>query len=224
VSGEKKLVVVLPIQVVVNPKIMSKKEHWENVFATKQEKEVSWYQQNPETSLDFFKDNAISKDAKIIDIGGGDSYLIDSLLEMGYTNLYLLDISENAIKRIQKRLGKKANQVTFIVSDVLDYKPELKFDVWHDRASFHFLTAPEDVADYRTIVTNSLNDKGYFFLGTFSENGPLKCSGLEISQYSEAKFKSVFANDFDLQKSFTQDHQTPFNTVQNFIFCTFQKK
>ena len=100
---------------------MSKKEHWENVFATKQETEVSWYQKQPETSLAFFKNNAIAKDAKIIDIGGGDSYLIDHLLELGYTNLYLLDISENAINRTKKRLGVKADKVTFIVSDVLDF-------------------------------------------------------------------------------------------------------
>ena len=203
---------------------MNKKEHWEKVFATKQETEVSWFQKKPETSLDFFKNNAIPKDAKIIDIGGGDSHLIDNLLEMGYINLYLLDISENAINRIKKRLGRKASQVTFIISDVLEYKPEIKFDVWHDRASFHFLTSPEDIATYSDIVTHALNDKGYLFLGTFSENGPLKCSGLEISQYSEAKFKKIFENDFDLKMSFTQDHQTPFETVQNFIFCTFQKK
>ena len=201
-----------------------KKVHWETVFTTKAENEVSWYQKKPETSLDFFKHYAIPKDAKIIDIGGGDSYLIDHLLEMGYTNLYLLDISENAIDRIKKRLGEKASQVTFIVSDILEYKPEIKFDVWHDRASFHFLTLPEDIETYRDIVTYSLNNKGYLFLGTFSENGPLKCSGLEISQYSEAKFEKLFANDFDLQQSFTQDHETPFNTVQNFIFCHYIKK
>lgn len=203
---------------------MGRKEHWENVFATKQETEVSWYQKQPETSLAFFKNNAIPKDAKIIDIGGGDSYLIDHLLDMGYSDLYLLDISENAIKRIKKRLGAKANKVTFIVSDILDFKSEVKFDIWHDRASFHFLTSPEDIATYIDIVTHALNDKGYLFLGTFSENGPMKCSGLEISQYSEEKFKTVFASDFDLESSFTEDHQTPFNTVQNFIFCTFQKK
>ncbi len=202
----------------------SKKEHWENVFATKQETEVSWYQQKPETSINFFVDNAIPKDAKIIDVGGGDSYLIDNLLKMGYTNLYLLDISENAINRIKARLGKIANNVTFIVSDVLDYQPEVKFDVWHDRASFHFLTSEADIAKYRSIVTHALNDKGYFFLGTFSENGPLKCSGLDIFQYSEVKFKTIFSDDFTLNKSFTQNHQTPFNTVQNFIFCTFKKK
>lgn len=201
-----------------------KKEHWEKVFGTKQETEVSWYQQKPETSINFFIEHAIPKEAKIIDIGGGDSYLIDNLLEMGYTNLFLLDISENAIERIKKRLGVKAKNVTFIVSDILDFQPETKFDVWHDRASFHFLTSEADIAKYRSIVTQALNDKGYFFLGTFSENGPLKCSGLEISQYSEAKFKVIFENDFVMHKSFTQDHQTPFNTVQNFIFCTFQKK
>lgn len=203
---------------------MSKKEHWENVFSTKEENEVSWYQKKPETSLDFFRNNAISKQAKIIDIGGGDSYLIDNLLEMGYTDLYLLDISENAINRIKKRLGDKANQVTFIVTDVLDFKPVVKFDVWHDRASFHFLTSPEDKATYSDIVSHALNDKGYLFLGTFSENGPLKCSGLEIAQYSEEKLQTVFNSDFEMKDYFTQDHQTPFNTVQNFIFCTFQKK
>jgi len=182
-----------------------KKVHWETVFTTKAENEVSWYQKKPETSLDFFNNNAIPKDAKIIDIGGGDSYLIDHLLEMGYTNVYLLDISENAINRIKKRLGEEAN-------------------VWHDRASFHFLTLPEDISTYSDIVIHSLNNKGYLFLGTFSENGPLKCSGLEVSQYSEAKFEKLFANDFDLQQSFTQDHETPFNTVQNFIFCHYIKK
>ena len=203
---------------------VSKKEHWENVFATKQETEVSWYQQKPETSINFFKEHSIPKDANIIDIGGGDSHLIDNLLAMGYTNLYLLDISEKAIERIKKRLGDQAEQVTFIASDVLEFSPEVKFDVWHDRASFHFLTHKEDIEKYRSIVTSALNDKGYLFLGTFSEKGPLKCSGLEISQYSEAKFKEVFSSDFDMTKSFMQDHHTPFDTVQNFIFCTFQKK
>lgn len=201
-----------------------KKEHWEKVFATKQETEVSWYQQKPEISINFFLVNDIPKDAKIIDIGGGDSYLIDNLLELGFTNLYLLDISENAINRIKKRLGEKSSQVIFIFSDILEFKPEIKFDVWHDRASFHFLTSSQDIATYTDIVTHSLNDKGYLFLGTFSENGPLKCSGLEVSQYSEAKFEQLFANDFDLHQSFTQDHETPFDTVQNFIFCHYIKK
>ncbi len=202
----------------------NKKEHWEKVFAIKQETEVSWYQSKPETSIQFFTKNNISKTANIIDIGGGDSYLIDNLLEMGYSNLTLLDISEKAIERIKKRLGEKANQVTFIVSDILDFQPEIKFDVWHDRASFHFLTNESDIEKYKTIVTDFINENGYLFMGTFSENGPLKCSGLEITQYSEEKFESVFGVDFDKINCFTENHQTPFETVQNFIFCEFKKK
>ena len=203
---------------------MEKKAHWENVFTTKAENEVSWYQQKPETSINFFTENEIPKEAKIIDIGGGDSYLIDNLLELGYQNLFLLDISENAINRIKKRLGKKAEKVTFIVSDVLDFKPQNTFDVWHDRASFHFLITAEDVSKYNAIVSHAISEKGYLFLGTFSENRPLKCSGLEISQYSEAKLNSVFGEEFDKIHSFTENHQTPFDTVQNFIFCHYKKR
>lgn len=202
----------------------NKKEHWEKVFTTKEETEVSWYQQKPETSLHFFTQNNIAKDAKIIDIGGGDSYLIDYLLEMGFSNLFLLDISENAIERIKQRLGNKAHQVTFIVSDILDFQPETNFDVWHDRASFHFLTNETEIAKYKAIVTNSMNETGYLFMGTFSENGPLKCSGLEITQYSEEKFERIFGNDFEKVNCFTENHQTPFETIQNFIFCSFKKK
>jgi SAM-dependent methyltransferase len=201
----------------------NKKEHWENVFATKQETEVSWYQQKPETSIDFFTENNISKDAKIIDIGGGDSYLIDNLLDLGYTNLFLLDISANAIERIKNRLGVKSEKVTFIVSDILDFQPEITFDVWHDRASFHFLTTAQEIERYKNLVANSISENGFLFLGTFSENGPLKCSGLEITQYSEAKFQVVFGTTFSKINCFEENHQTPFDTIQNFIFCTFKK-
>lgn len=224
-SGKRKFLAVLQIQVVVkNSNMTSKKEHWEKVFATKQETEVSWYQQKPEISINFFIENKIPKDAKIIDIGGGDSYLIDNLLEMGYSNLFLLDISENAINRIKNRLGAKAEKVTFIVSDIVDFQPEITFDVWHDRASFHFLTTENEIATYQKLVSNSIEENGYLFLGTFSENGPLKCSGLEITQYSESKFETIFGSDFSKIKCFEENHQTPFDTTQNFIFCTFKKK
>jgi 2-polyprenyl-3-methyl-5-hydroxy-6-metoxy-1,4-benzoquinol methylase len=202
----------------------SKKQHWEKVFSTKQETEVSWYQQKPETSINFFTENSIPKDARIIDIGGGDSYLIDNLLEMGYTNLFLLDISENAIERIKNRLGAKAEQVTFIVSDIVDFQPETTFDVWHDRASFHFLTNDNEISRYKNLVSNSIATNGYLFMGTFSENGPLKCSGLEITQYSESKFEAIFGDDFEKITCFEENHQTPFDTTQNFIFCSFKKK
>ena len=202
----------------------NKKDHWEKVFATKQETEVSWYQQKPETSINFFIDNDIPKEAKIIDIGGGDSYLIDSLLDLGYTNLFLLDISANAIERIKNRLGAKSSTVTFIVSDILEFQPETTFDVWHDRASFHFLTTEKEIVIYKNLVTNSISENGFLFIGTFSENGPLKCSGLEITQYSEEKFERVFGTNFSTVKCFEENHQTPFDTIQNFIFCTFKKK
>ena len=201
----------------------SKKEHWEKVFSTKLENEVSWYEPKPQTSINFFVENKIPKSAKIIDIGGGDSYLIDNLLEMGYENLFLLDIAANAIERIKNRLGAKAEKVMFIVSDVLDFQPETTFDVWHDRASFHFLTTENEIEQYKKLTANAINQNGFLFLGTFSENGPLKCSGLEITQYSESKFETIFGTDFEKQNCFTENHPTPFDTMQNFTFCTFKK-
>jgi 2-polyprenyl-3-methyl-5-hydroxy-6-metoxy-1,4-benzoquinol methylase len=203
---------------------MSQKEHWEKVFETKQETEVSWYQQLPKTSLDFISKLNISKDAKIIDIGGGDSYLVDALLEQGFTNITLLDISAKAIDRIKNRLGAKANKVTFIVSDILDFNPKETYDLWHDRASFHFQTDAHQIEKYADIVSKAIVNNGHVVIGTFSENGPKKCSGLDITQYSEAKMKAVFESKFDLLDSFTEDHATPFDTIQNFIFCSFKRK
>lgn len=200
------------------------KEHWETVFSTKKENEVSWYQSKPETSINFFIKNKISKDANIIDIGGGDSYLIDYLLDLGYENLYLLDISDKAIERIKKRLGEKASKVNFIVSNILDFETEIKFDVWHDRASFHFLTKPEEIEKYKSKVIEFTNQKANLFIGTFSENGPKKCSGLEISQYTAASLKNLFGREFTITDSFTENHKTPFDTEQNFVFCSFVKK
>lgn len=202
----------------------NKKEHWEKVFSTKAETEVSWYQQKPETSIKFFTENNIPKEAKILDIGGGDSYLMDHLLELGYENLTLLDISENVIRRIKKRLGNKAQKVNFVVSDILDFLPNIKFDVIHDRASFHFITNADDQFKYRNLISQILAPNGLFFVGTFSESGPLKCSGLDITQYSEEKFEHLFSENFEKIKCFTEDHQTPFDTVQNFIFCTLKKR
>ena len=203
---------------------INKKQHWENVFATKSETEVSWYQEKPETSLQFFERNNIPKNANILEIGGGDSYLIDNLLEQGYESITLLDISENAIERIKKRLGEKAEKVRFVVSDILDFSSIEKFDVIHDRASFHFLTKEEDIQKYATLLSDILERNGLYFVGTFSESGPLKCSGLEIIQYSKEKFLKIFGNDFSLLNSFEEVHKTPFETTQNFIFCEFQKK
>jgi 2-polyprenyl-3-methyl-5-hydroxy-6-metoxy-1,4-benzoquinol methylase len=200
------------------------KNHWETVFSTKTEKEVSWYQEYPKTSIDFVKNSNIAFDAKIIDIGGGDSYFIDSLIRLGYSNLYLLDISENAIEKIKTRLGENVSKVTFIVSDILDFTPEIKFDFWHDRACFHFLTTEKQINMYSKIVTKALSNLGNLVIGTFSENGPIKCSGLKILQYSEQKLEAIFNTNFKLISSKTENHETPFKTIQNFLFCSFIKK
>lgn len=200
------------------------KEHWENVFETKRETEVSWYQKKPQTSINFFMNNQIPKDARIIDIGGGDSYFIDSLLALGYSNLYLLDISATAIERSKKRLGEKAKEVTFIVIDILEFKPEFSFDFWHDRASFHFLIEKNQIDKYAELVASAVAKYGNLVIGTFSESGPIKCSGLDITQYNEATLNAIFETNFDLIESFTEDHKTPFETVQNFLFCNFRKR
>ena len=202
----------------------TKIEHWENVFATKTENEVSWFQSKPVTSIQLIQSCKVAKDAKIIDVGGGDSYLIDSLLELGYTNLYLLDISEKAIERAKKRLAEHLDKVTFIVSSNIDFYLNDTFEIWHDRASFHFLTDENDIQKYKFNVLESLRKDGTLILATFSEDGPIKCSGLDITQYSVEKLEAIFEEDFELENCFTEDHTTPFDTIQNFIFFQYKKR
>src|SRR5690606_34949212 len=201
----------------------SRKKHWENIYETKTLKEVSWFQPTPETSLDFIQKMNLPKDAAIIDIGGGDSFLVDHLLNLEFSNISILDISEKAIERAQKRFGTKANLVKWIVSDITEFKPKEKYDFWHDRAAFHFLTNPKDMRKYVEIAEKSINQNGLLFIGTFSENGPKKCSGIEIKQYSEESLKAIFQNSFVPIESFTIDHKTPFDTIQNFLFYGFRK-
>lgn len=202
----------------------NKKAHWENVFATKQPNEVSWTQEYPKTAMDYLESLNLSKTANIIDIGGGDSNLVDALLEKGYQNIWVLDISEFALERAKKRLAEKAHLVNWIVSDITEFKPEITFGFWHDRAVFHFLTEEKSINKYVATIGNSINPNGNFLLGTFSENGPLKCSGLDIKQYSEIAMRQAFNENFEAVKCFTENHTTPFNTTQNFQFCGFKKR
>lgn len=198
------------------------KQHWETVFSTKSENEVSWFQPYPKTSVEFLELFNLSLDANIIDIGGGDSHLVDVLIDKGYQNIYILDISANALERAKTRLGAKAAKVNWIVSDIIDFKPSVKFDFWHDRAAFHFLTTEEKINKYVTIAENAINKDGYLILGTFSETGPTKCSGLEIKQYSQASMSQRFEHSFERIKCIEEVHKTPFNTTQNFLFCSFK--
>jgi|SRR5690554_442896 len=200
----------------------SQKNHWETVYETKAPSEVSWTQNLPKTSLDFITSFNLPKNASIIDVGGGDSKLVDFLLDAGFTNISVLDISSKALERAKLRLGEKAELVDWIVSDISDFKPQNKFDLWHDRAAFHFLTSPEQKEKYLKTIENHVNQ--YLVLGTFSENGPKKCSGLDIQQYSEESLSQFLENDFEKIKCFTEDHTTPFNTTQNFLFCSFKRR
>ena len=202
---------------------IDKKQHWENIYQTKELNEVSWFQPKPETSLNFFEEFAISSTAKIIDIGGGDSFLIDHLLLLGYIDITVLDISNSAIERAKKRLGSNAEKVKWIVSDIVDFEPTESYDVWHDRAAFHFLTNKEDREKYVSIADKGLTNDGLLIVGTFSETGPLKFSGVEIQQYSEISLIEQMKSKFQKINCFTIDHTTPFNTIQNFLFCSFKK-
>ena len=201
---------------------MNTKEHWESIYKTKQPNEVSWTEQKPSVSLEFINKLKIPKTAKIIDIGGGDSKLVDFLLAQGYTDISVLDISKTAIIRAKKRLGDKAKYVKWIISDILDFKPTEKYDLWHDRAAFHFQTEEADIDNYLNIIKNAVI--GWSIIGTFSVDGPKKCSGLNIRQYGEAGLKYLLEkSEFKFLESKRIDHTTPSGGVQNFIFCSFSK-
>jgi len=199
------------------------KKHWENIYSSKKNNEMSWFQEIPSTSISLFKMVNLSKDSSIIDVGGGDSFFVDYLLQQGYENITVLDISKIAIDRAKSRLGESASRVNWIIKDINDFNPKGKYDFWHDRALFHFMTNKINIDRYIDIVFNSLNINGYFTVGAFSESGPLKCSGIPITQYSENDLKRLF-HKLSISSSFNVKHITPFDTAQDFVFCNFQKK
>ncbi|WP_027381401.1 class I SAM-dependent methyltransferase [Chryseobacterium daeguense] len=200
---------------------MSNKLHWEKVYETKNPDQVSWTQEKPQVSLDFIRSFGLGKEAAVIDIGGGDSNLVDFLLEEGYENITVLDISSKSLEKAQERLGEKARKVKWIVTDITTFKPTETYHIWHNRAAFHFLTTPEEISKYVKIAEKAATK--HMILGTFSKEGPKKCSGLEITQYDEDSLTAVFGKNFRKINCFTKDHTTPFETVQNFIFCSFEK-
>jgi SAM-dependent methyltransferase len=197
--------------------------HWEKIFSSTAHDRVSWFQSYPSTSIDFIDSLHIPVDANIIDVGGGDSHLVDALLDKGYQHLYVLDISANAIERAKKRLGTRASRVHWIVSDVIDFIPPVKFDLWHDRAAFHFLLTEEKIDKYVSIAKKSLKEGGHAIIGTFSENGPGRCSGLNVRQYSETSMGDTFKEGFRKLKCIKSEHVTPDAAIQHFIFCAFKR-
>jgi len=200
---------------------MNMQQHWENVYKTKKPNEVSWTQPVPQTSLELIRALHLPRTASIIDIGGGESTLVDHLLNEDFENITVLDISSKALDKTKQRLGAKAEKVKWIVNDITEFNPDTTYDLWHDRATFHFLTTPTQINKYIDIASNAV--KGFLTIGTFSENGPTKCSGLPITQYNEEGLSALMQNGFEKIKCITEDHTTPFNTKQNFLFCTFKK-
>lgn len=200
---------------------MDRKTHWESIYKTKELTDVSWYQPVPETSLRFIKNLDLKKDAKIIDVGGGDSFLPDFLLSEGFTNITVLDISEEAIKRARQRLGERAESVQWIVADASKFIPEEKYDLWHDRAAFHFLTEEAEIENYLKTLKEYTVRGGYAVIGTFSKTGPAKCSGIEIKQYSTGDLINLAAPEFAMLSCENVQHKTPLDRVQDFSFCSF---
>jgi len=199
------------------------KNHWESIYSGKSSEEFSWTQEIPDTSLKFIHKAHLSKLSNIIDIGGGDSKLVDYLIEEGFKNITVLDISANALCRAKKCLGKKAGNVNWIVSDVTNFRSDISFDFWHDRAAFHFLTTKQQISKYILTAKKAVKINGFVTIGTFSKEGPVKCSGLDVKQYSEETLTEELKRGFEKIKCINEEHTTPFNTKQNFLFCFFKK-
>ena len=200
---------------------MDNKKHWENIYQKKEIDGVSWYQKVPVESLQLIKKYSISNSDKIIDIGCGKSFLADNLLELNYNDISLLDISSNALKEVKERLKNKT--VNFIATDILNFNSNDKYDIWHDRAVFHFITDLKEIEKYISLCNKYINKDGILIIGTFAEDGPLKCSGLEIKRYSINNLKELFKENFKFIEGFKKLHNTPFDTEQSFSFCVLRK-
>tara|TARA_B100001939_G_scaffold154206_1_gene133218 strand:- start:383 stop:997 length:615 start_codon:yes stop_codon:yes gene_type:complete len=200
---------------------MNNKEHWENIYLKKEIDGVSWYQKIPSESIQLIEKYSVSNSDKIIDIGCGKSFFADNLLELNYNNITLVDISSNALKDVKLRLKNKS--INFIEADILNFNSNDKYDIWHDRAVFHFITDSEGIEKYISLCNKYINYDGILIIGTFAEDGPLKCSGLEIKRYSVDQISGLFKDTFELVESFKMLHKTPFDTEQSFSFCVLRK-
>jgi len=200
----------------------SRQKHWDTIYKSTDTLKASWAQEVPLVSLQFIQSFGMSKEASIIDIGGGDSKLVDFLLDCGYENITVLDISAQALMKSKNRLGNRARKVKWIQEDITEFSHNATYDIWHDRATFHFLTTNEDIDKYLSVAAGSVT--GFMTIGTFSDVGPEKCSGLSVRQYSEDRLTRQLEKDFDRLRCMTVDHYTPTSAKQNFLFCSFKRK
>jgi len=203
---------------------MERHAHWEKVYQAKGENEVSWFQESPTISLELIRATGVGTNASIIDVGGGASRLIDALLNEGFTAITVLDLSEKALETSQIRLGKQsAANVKWIAADVTKWEPPQTYDVWHDRAAFHFLTDPADRAAYADRVLRAVRPSGSVIIGTFALDGPERCSGLPVVRYNSAAIGEILGPAFDLLETRADAHKTPMGTIQRFQFGRFRR-
>ncbi len=201
----------------------NREEHWEKIYSEKNPDEVSWFQEVPKKSLDLINLSGVSKDGNVIDVGGGASVLVDRLLENGMKNITVLDISSKALEYAKKRLGNRAQQVKWVVADVTQFNPSEKFDLWHDRAVFHFLTEASDRKRYAEIVGHSIKPGGHLILASFALDGPDKCSNLPVCRYDGEMIEHELGNNFKLIKEDSETHLTPWKKEQKFRYFLFSK-
>jgi SAM-dependent methyltransferase len=198
-------------------------EHWEGVYRTKGEREVSWFQETPAISLQLIRAAGATPHSAIVDIGGGASRLVDALVDGGYEALTVLDLSESALAAAKARLGASAAQVTWIVADVVGWKPRQRYDVWHDRAAFHFLTDAADRTAYAACLGEALRPGGHAIMATFALDGPERCSGLPVVRYDATSLGEVLGDAFSLVETRRHDHRTPMGSTQRFQFSVFRR-
>ena len=203
---------------------MQPKNHWEHVYSTKKTESVSWFQEHAEQSMRLIRGTGVPYSAGIIDVGGGASTLVDDLLISGYCAVSVLDLAAAALSVAKARLGERASEVQWIEGDITKVVlPVHAFDVWHDRAVFHFLSSKEDREAYVDTVLRSVKPGGHVIVATFAEDGPIQCSGLPVMRYGPSELHAEFGSPFSLVQHEREEHHTPFGTVQKFVYCYCRK-
>jgi SAM-dependent methyltransferase len=201
----------------------SSKEHWQSIYSNKKPNELSWFQELPMASLNLIKEINLSHEKSIIDIGAGTSTLVDKLFSEGFKDLTVIDISEKALDYVKERLGDQAKDINWIVADITEYQFQRQYNLWHDRAVFHFLTNSNAREKYKQNLEHALAKDDYAIISTFALDGPSKCSGIEVERYDAKKLQAELADSFSLIKTLEENHSTPWAAQQKFIYCLFQK-
>ncbi|HEY9280083.1 MAG TPA: class I SAM-dependent methyltransferase [Eoetvoesiella sp.] len=203
---------------------MQSKEHWDTIYTSKSSDHVSWFQTHAKLSLQFINETGLLADASIIDVGGGASTLVDDLLDKGFSKITILDLSATALAVAQQRLGSRSQTVQWMEANIVEVQlPQYAYDVWHDRAVFHFLTSPQERHAYVEQVLRSVRPGGHVIIATFSEDGPTQCSGLPVTRYSAEELYAEFGARFTLLRHVKEDHHTPSGALQKFVYCYCRK-